>query len=169
MTRAADAALCNFTSIYKGTYLCGIVPVVRSKEATSMNAAEFNFGIRSQFNRRIWPALAIVVSLFPFSASAQTYPISGVWIAMDHSRFPGSKVGACLALKTFGVDAVSSGSLPNRVIIFSDGKRFDLRGTYHVEEAITSVKSTVSGGFRSRSRKEGTAGGYLGLTSSLNI
>ena len=43
---------------------------------------------RSQLNRRIWPALAIAVSLFSFSASAQTYPISGVWVAMDHSRFP---------------------------------------------------------------------------------
>ena len=102
---------------------------------------------RSQLNRRIWPALAIAVSLFSFSASAQTYPISGVWVAMDHSRFPELKVGACLALKTFGVDAVFSGSLPT-VIIFVDGKRFELRGNYHGEQVITSVKSTVSGGFR---------------------
>lgn len=113
-----------------------------------INAVEFEFGIRSQFNHRIWPALAIAVSLFSHSASAQTYPISGVWVAMDHSRFPESKVGACLSLKTFGVDAVFSGSLPSRVIIFSDGKRFDLRGSYHGEQVITSLKSSVSGGFR---------------------
>ncbi len=113
-----------------------------------INAAEFNFGFRPLFNSRIRPALAIAASLFSCSALAQTYPINGVWVAMDHSRFPESKVGACLALKTFGVDAVSSGSLPSRVFIFSDGKRFELRGNYHVEQAITSVKSTVSGGFR---------------------
>ena len=44
--------------------------------------------------------LAIAVSLFSFSASAQTYPISGVWVAMDHSRFPEMKVGACLVACT---------------------------------------------------------------------
>jgi hypothetical protein len=104
-------------------------------------------GIRSQFNGRIWTALTIAASLFSFSASAQTYPINGVWVAMDHSRFPESKVGACLTLKTFGVDAVFGGSLPT-VIIFDDGKRFELRGNYHGEQVITSVKSTVSGGFR---------------------
>ena len=43
---------------------------------------------RSQLNGRTWPALAIALSLFSFSASAQTYPISGVWVAMEHSRFP---------------------------------------------------------------------------------
>jgi hypothetical protein len=102
---------------------------------------------RSRLNSRIWPALAIAVSLFSFSASAQTYPISGVWVAMDHSRFPESKIGACLALKTFGVDCVFSGSLP-KVIIFSEGKRFELRANYHGEQVITSVKSTVSGDFR---------------------
>ena len=102
---------------------------------------------RSQLNGRIWPALAIAVSSFSFSASAQTYPINGVWVAMDHSRFPESKVGACLALKTFGVDAVFSGSLPT-VIIFAGGKRFEVRGNYHGEQVITSVKSTVSGDFR---------------------
>ena len=104
-------------------------------------------GIRSQFNGWIRTALAIAASLFSFSALAQTYPISGVWVAMDHSRFPESKVGACLALKTFGVDAVFGGSLPT-VVIFDDGKRFELRGNYHGEQVITSVKSTVSGDFR---------------------
>jgi hypothetical protein len=66
---------------------------------------------------------------------------------MDHSRFPESKVGACLALKKFGVDAVFGGALPT-VIIFDNGKRFELRGNYHGEQVITSVKSTVSGDFR---------------------
>ena len=112
-----------------------------------INAVDFKFGIRPQFSGRIRPALAIAVSLFSFSASAQTYPISGVWVAMDHSRFPESKVGACLALKTFGVDAAFGGSLPT-VIIFSDGKRFELRGNNHGEQVVTSVKNTVSGGFR---------------------
>jgi hypothetical protein len=113
-----------------------------------ISAPAFHREIQSQLSRRMWPALAVAGSLFSFSASAQTYPINGVWVAMDHSRFPGSKVGAFLALKTFGVDAVFSGSLPNRVVILSDGKRFELRGNYHVEQAITSVKSTDSGRFR---------------------
>ena len=125
--------------------------------------AEFNFGIRSQFNGRILPALAIALSLISCSASAQTYPINGVWVAMDHSRFPESKVGACLALKTFGLDAVSSGSLPSRVIIFSDGKRFDLRGNYHIEQAITSVKSAGTGGFRI-TESQGRPGRWLPWT-----
>ena len=94
----------------------------------------------------LYPALAIAVSLFSFSASAQTYPVSGVWVAMD-SRFPGSKVGACLALKTFGVDAIFNGSLPT-VIIFANGKRFELRGNYHDEQVITSVKSIADNSFR---------------------
>jgi hypothetical protein len=98
-------------------------------------------------NGSIWPLLALAVSFLPFSASAQTYPISGVWVAMDHSRFPESKVGSCLALKTFGVDAAFGGSLP-AVLIFADGKRFELRGNYHGEYVATSVKSTVNGDFR---------------------
>jgi hypothetical protein len=52
-----------------------------------------------------------------------------------------------LTLKTFGVDAASGGSFPT-VIIFDRGKRFELRGNYHGEQAIISVKSTVNGGFR---------------------
>ena len=114
---------------------------------------------RSQLNGRTWPALAIAVSLFSFSASAQTYPISGVWVAMEHSRFPESKVGACLALKTFGVDSVFSGSLPT-IIIFAEGKRFELRGNYHGEQVITSVKNTVGGDFRI-TESLGTRGKWL--------
>jgi len=94
----------------------------------------------------LYPALAIAVSLFSFSASAQTYPVSGVWVAMG-SHFPESKVGTCLALKTFGVDATFNGSLPT-VIIFANGKRFELRGNYHGEQIVTSVKSIGDNGFR---------------------
>ena len=36
------------------------------------------------------------------------YPISGVWVAMDQ-RFPVSKTGACLTLKTLGADALFDG------------------------------------------------------------
>jgi len=36
-------------------------------------------GIRSGFINRAW--LAIAISLFPCAASAEIYPVSGVWIA----------------------------------------------------------------------------------------
>ena len=67
------------------------------------------FSIRSVFKRRVWLGVAIV--LFSSAASAQTYPVSGVWVATD-DRFPGSTGGACLILKQFGVDARLSSALP---------------------------------------------------------
>jgi hypothetical protein len=80
------------------------------------------------------------------AASAQTYPVSGVWVAMDH-QFPQSNAGACLTLKTSGVDALFSGSFPT-VTIFSGGQRFVVRGGRPAELAIRSVNSVKDGGFR---------------------
>jgi len=68
----------------------------------------------------------VVGSLFSFAASAQTYPVSGVWIARDYQFFQYT-AGACLALKTFGVDALFDGSFPT-VMIFSGAQRFVVRG-----------------------------------------
>jgi len=87
-----------------------------------------------------------VGSLFSFAACAQTYPVSGVWVAMDH-QFPESKAGACLTLKTIGVDALFGWSFPT-VMIFSDGRRFVVRGGRPAELAIRSVNSKKDGGFR---------------------
>jgi hypothetical protein len=102
------------------------------------------FRVRSGFTNRLW--LAIAISLFSCAASAQTYPVSGVWIAKDN-RFPGSTAGACLLLKEFGVDAVLTQPFP-RLMIFSEGKRFEVRGDFQAERTIKSVKSTTDGGFQ---------------------
>jgi hypothetical protein len=104
----------------------------------------FIVSMRSGFINRLW--LAIAISLFSFAASAQTYPISGVWVATD-DRFPGSTAGACLLLKEFGVDAVLTQPFPT-VIIFSDDKRFEVRGEYLAERTIKSIKSAIDGGFQ---------------------
>jgi len=60
--------------------------------------------MRSGFINRM--CLAIAISFFSYAASAETYPVSGVWVAKD-DRFPGSTAGACLILREFGVDAVN--------------------------------------------------------------
>jgi len=49
-----------------------------------------------RFKNRIW--LAVAISLFSSAASAQTYPVSGVWVATD-DRFPLLLAGRCLILK----------------------------------------------------------------------
>jgi hypothetical protein len=107
-----------------------------------INVTDFKFSIRSGFKRRVWLGVAVV--LFSSAASAQTYPVSGVWVATD-DRFPGSTGGACLILKEFGVDAVLTQPFP-RLMIFSKDKRFEVRGDYLAERIIRSVKSAKDGG-----------------------
>ena len=79
-----------------------------------INLSVFKFSIRSGFKNRVWLGVAIV--LFSSAASAETYPVSGVWVATD-DRFPGSTGGACLVLKQFGIDAVIAQPFP-RLMIF---------------------------------------------------
>jgi hypothetical protein len=66
-------------------------------------AANFKISISYGFKMPMWASLA--VSLFSCAAWAQTYPVSGVWVARD-DRFPGSTAGACLILENFGLDGV---------------------------------------------------------------
>jgi len=101
-------------------------------------------GIRSGFINRAW--LAIAISLFSCGASAEIYPVSGVWIAKD-DRFPGSTALACLLLKQFGVDAVLTQPFP-RVMIFSKDKRFEMRGDFRAERTIRSVKGAADGSYQ---------------------
>jgi hypothetical protein len=107
-----------------------------------INVTNFKFSIRSGFKRRVWLGVAVV--LFSSAASAQTYPVSGVWVATD-DRFPGSTGGACLILKELGVDAVLTQPFP-RLMIFSKDKRFEVRGDYLAERILRSVKSAKDGG-----------------------
>jgi hypothetical protein len=109
-----------------------------------IHITNFKFSIRSGFVNRVW--LAIAISLFSCAASAATYPVSGVWLARD-DRFPGSTNGACFILKKIGIDAVSSQPFP-RLMIFSDNKRFEVRGDYHAERTVQSVQSATDGRFR---------------------
>ena len=109
-----------------------------------IHVAHFNFWMRSGFINRVWLALAI--SLFSWAASTQTYPVSGVWVARDDS-FPGSTNGACFILKKIGIDAVSSQPFP-RLMIFSDNKRFDVRGDFRAERTVRSVESATDSRFR---------------------
>jgi hypothetical protein len=96
--------------------------------------------------------LSIGISLFPCSASAQTYPINGVWIAEDN-YLPGSTAGACSLLKKFGVDAPLTQSFPE-VMIFSGEKRYEMRGDYYGEATLRSVKAKPGGGFQIIERHE---------------
>ena len=79
-----------------------------------IHVTHFIFWMRPGFINRVW--LAVAISLFSCAASAETYPVSGVWIARD-DRFPGSANGACFILKKIGIDAVSSQPFP-RLMIF---------------------------------------------------
>jgi hypothetical protein len=102
------------------------------------------FRMRSGFISRLWLALAI--SLFSYAVSAETYPVSGVWVAKD-DRFAGSTAGACLLLKEFGIDAALTQPFPS-IMIFSGDKRFEVRGDFHAERTIKSVKGAIDGGFQ---------------------
>jgi hypothetical protein len=92
----------------------------------------------------MWASLA--VSLFSCAAWAQTYPVSGVWVARD-DRFPGSTAGACLILKKFGLKGVLAQPFPNLMIVSKD-RRFEVRGNHLAERHIRSVKSATDGGFQ---------------------
>jgi hypothetical protein len=109
------------------------------------NPFHWLLGSRPYLRAGMRTSVLIVGSLSSLAAYAQTYPVSGVWVAMDH-QFPQSKAGACSTLKTIGVDALFSGSFPT-VVIFSEGQRFVVRGGRPAELAVRSVNSK-DGGFR---------------------
>jgi hypothetical protein len=135
----------NQLQFWKAETSGGRIRVVDRRRATPViHVTHFKFWMRSGFINRV--LLAIVVSLFSCSASTQTYPVSGVWVARDDG-FPGSTNGACFILKKIGIDAVSSQSFP-RLMIFSDNKRFEVRGDFHTERTVRSVQSATDGRFR---------------------
>ena len=111
-----------------------------------INALNFKLSIQSGIKSRLWLSLAIVGSLFSFPAAAQSYSVSGVWVAMDN-HFSRSKATVCLTLKTFGIDVLVDESFP-KLMIFADGKRYEARGDYQAEQTIRSVKRAADGGFR---------------------
>src|SRR5262249_61057701 len=85
------------------------------REIPMINPFHFLLGNRPCLRAAIRTSILIVGSLSCFAASAQTYPISGVWVAMEQ-RFLVSKTGACLTLKILGADALFDGPFPTVVI-----------------------------------------------------
>jgi hypothetical protein len=110
-------------------------------------ANPFNQVITSR--SRLWGArsLGLLLALFLFSipATAQVYPVSGVWTAID-SHFPTAANETCVSVKTFGVEAVSKKSI-SEMIIFAKDKRYDVKGNVQTETTIKSIK-VADGGFR---------------------
>jgi predicted small secreted protein len=83
--------------------------------------------------------------LFSLPAAAQSYPISGVWVAID-PQFSKTISEMCIALKAFGTEAVAN-NLIAEITIFDQNKRFDVRADATGETIIKSIKA-VDGGFR---------------------
>jgi hypothetical protein len=91
-------------------------------------------------------SLGLLIGLFliSFAAAAEVYPVSGVWTAID-TNFPAAEIETCLAVKTFGVEAVSKKSV-SELIIFAKDKRYDIKGDVQTETTIKSIK-VADGGF----------------------
>ncbi len=107
----------------------------------------FNQKIASRSRLRGAASLGLLIGLilFSFPAAAEVYPVSGVWTAID-TDFPAAANETCLAVKTFGVDAVSKKSIAEMIILAKD-KRYDVKGDVQTEATIKSIKVT-DGGFR---------------------
>ena len=88
-------------------------------------------------------ALAALIFV-PSAAAAQVYPVNGVFSAID-AEYP-DRNGACMALKAFGIEAVSKQAVPE-LIIFSNDRRHAVKGETQSERKIKSVKK-ANGGFR---------------------
>ena len=117
------------------------------------------------------PSLGLLIGLilFSFPAMAQVYPVSGVWAAID-SQFPIAANEICIAVKTFGVEAVSKKSI-SEMIIFAKDKRYDVKGDVQTETTIKSIKA-ADGGFRiteSFSKRRGWLGFRRKTTYFLGI
>ena len=91
-------------------------------------------------------SLGLLIGLILVSApaAAEVYPVTGVWTAID-TEFPAAANETCLAVKTFGVEAVSKKSI-SEMIIFAKDKRYDVKGKVLAETTIRSIK-VAQGGF----------------------
>jgi hypothetical protein len=133
------------------------------------NAVNHEIAIRSRVGSAPSLGLLIGLILFSFPAAAQVYPVSGVWAAID-SQFPAAANETCIAVKTFGVEAVSKKSI-SEMIIFGKDKRYDVKGDVQTETTIKSIK-VADGGFRiteSFSKRRGWLGFKRKTTYVLKI
>src|SRR3954451_22184289 len=89
--------------------------------------------------RLIAPGVVAAGVLLSSAAVAQVYPVKGVFSAID-TNFP-DRNGACLALKAFGIDAVSKQAVPG-LLIFTTDKRYYFKEQSHSEQRLKSIKKT---------------------------
>jgi hypothetical protein len=108
-------------------------------------AVNHEIGSRSRIRGVSSLGLLIGLILISFPAAAEVYPVSGVWTATD-TDFPAAANETCIAVKTFGVEAVSKKSI-SELLIFAKDKRYDVKGDVQTEATIKSIKLT-DGGFR---------------------
>src|SRR6202166_2123798 len=84
--------------------------------------------------------------------------------------FPAAANETCVAVKTFGVEAVSKKAI-SEMIIFGKDKRYDVKGDVQTETTIKSIK-VADGGFRiteSFSKRRGWLGFRRKTTYFLGI
>jgi hypothetical protein len=107
----------------------------------------FNQEISKHPRLRRASALGLLIGLIliSFPAVAEVYPVRGVWTAVD-TEFPAAANETCIAVRNFGVEAVSKKSI-SEMIIFAGQKRFDVKGDVQTEATIKSI-TVADGGFR---------------------
>ncbi len=81
--------------------------------------------------------------LFSFPASADEYPVNGVWVALGQ-EFPAAEHEICFAVRTFGIDAVLSKSV-SEIMIISKHRRYDLKGGVQIQATVRSVQPANKG------------------------
>jgi hypothetical protein len=81
--------------------------------------------------------------LFSFPASADEYPVNGVWVALGR-EFPAAEYEICFAVRTFGVEAVLRKSV-SEIMIFSKDRRYDLKGETQIQATVKSVRPANQG------------------------
>jgi hypothetical protein len=101
-------------------------------------AVNHAIGSRSRLRGVSSLGLLIGLILISFPAAAEVYPVSGVWTAID-TDFPAAANETCIAVKTFGVEAVSKKSV-SEMIIFAKDKRYDVKGDVQTETTIKSIR-----------------------------
>jgi hypothetical protein len=111
-----------------------------------INAATAKIDSRSCLSSGIQISLLFAWLWFPAAASADSYPINGVWVAATE-HYSGAEAGVCSTLKMLGVDAFRDRSFP-QIVIFSEGKKFDVSGDYQIEQIIKSAKNSPDGEFQ---------------------
>ena len=99
----------------------------------------------SRIGRAVSPWPFIGPASISNSSCGRSLPVSGVFVAVD-TGFPAAANETCLAVKTFGVEAVSKKSIAE-MIIFAKDKRYDVKGDVETETTIKSIKA-ADGVFR---------------------